>query len=264
MSKDFFDTAELVLNAPGDTAWGNFGYWNEAETFPEACEELARIVADAIELGPDDHLLDLGFGMGEQLRLWHTAYGLNRLTGLNPARSQVDFAQSRLPADGFVLHSRGAEELVDVNIDPPVNKALALDCAYHFPQRAQVFAEVAQRLPVGGLFAWTDLYLPPRAPSLARRAKLAAICTSAKIPRENLIELDAYSRMLQSAGLELVEQEDLSDAVLAPFALWWRCSDVQHRLSRRHRLKYDLTAQVVESAAMDDLFRYGLFVARRV
>lgn len=264
MSKDFFDTAELVLNAPDDTAWGNFGYWNEAETFPEACEDLARIVADAIELGPDDHLLDLGFGMGEQLRLWHNAYGLNRLTGLNPARSQVDFAQTRLPGAGFVLHTRGAEELAEVQIDPPVNKALALDCAYHFPNRTQVFAEVARRLPKNGVFAWTDLYLPPRASSLARRAKLAAICASAKIPRENLIELDAYSQVLQSAGLELVEQEDLSDAVLAPFALWWRCSEVQHRLSRRHRLKYDLTAQVVESAAMDDLFRYGLFVARRV
>lgn len=262
MSKDFFDTAELALNAPQDTAWGNFGYWNEAEEFADAGADLARIVADAIELGADDHLLDLGFGMGEQLRLWHREYALTRLTGLNPSRSQVEFAQSRLPAADYALHCLGAEALAQVEISPPLSKALALDCAYHFPQREQVFAEVARRLPSGGLFGWTDLYLPPRELTMGRRAKLTAICATAKIPRENLVTLDDYSAMLERAGLELVEQDDLSDAVLAPFALWWRCSEVQHRLSRRHRLKYDLTAQVVESAAMDDLFRYGLFVAR--
>ncbi len=263
MSQEFFDTAELVLNEPGDTAWGNFGYWNEAEEFPEACADLARIVADAVELEEQDHLLDLGFGMGEQLRLWHAEYGLRQLTGLNPSRTQVDFAASRLPTADYQLHCCGAEEMSTVPLRAPLTKALALDCAYHFPQRGRVFAEIAERLPKGGLFAWTDLYLPDRELSLGRRAKLAAICTTSKIPRENLIDLDGYLQMLQQAGLELIDQEDLSDGVLAPFALWWKCSEVQHRLSRRHRLKYDLTAQVVESAAMDDLFRYGLFVARR-
>jgi cyclopropane fatty-acyl-phospholipid synthase-like methyltransferase len=44
----------------------NLGHWERAATYDEACAALARVLADAVGLGPGTDVLDVGFGFGDR------------------------------------------------------------------------------------------------------------------------------------------------------------------------------------------------------
>src|SRR5262245_44658805 len=49
------------------TLFRNVGYWrNSPATLDDACEALAQLAGEAAALGPEDRLLDAGFGFGDQ------------------------------------------------------------------------------------------------------------------------------------------------------------------------------------------------------
>jgi hypothetical protein len=67
----------------------NLGYWKEARTIDQACEALASLVAETAAMGPDDDVVDVGFGFAEQDILWVERYAPRHITGLNVTRSHV-------------------------------------------------------------------------------------------------------------------------------------------------------------------------------
>jgi len=52
----------LALRAP-DSTWLNLGFWANTQDFTTACQELARLTAEAVELGPNDSLLGMTRGI---------------------------------------------------------------------------------------------------------------------------------------------------------------------------------------------------------
>jgi len=264
VSREFFDTAERGLNAESDhaTAWSNLGYWRNAPRYPDAAKALARLLADAVALAPEDRVLDLGFGMGEQLRLWHAQYSVRSLIGVNPSASQNAVARSQPGVDGFQLLQTRVEDALPLPDAPPFDKVLALDCAYHFAPRAPTLQAIAASLAPGGCLGLTDLYLP-RPPGLAAAARLRGMCALSRIPYPNLMGQEAYRRQLAEAGLELQRFEDITADVFAPFARWWRTYAQQHRLPLRDRLKFAATARFLAEAAARETLGYALVVAKR-
>ena len=123
--------------------WLNLGFWKEARTYPEACTALATLLADAAMLGPDDEILDVGFGFGEQDLLWKKKYRVKRISGLNVTPVQVEVARGR-------IRENGSENGIDLRLgsatampfpDGSSDKVLALECAFHFKTRDTFFAE---------------------------------------------------------------------------------------------------------------------------
>ncbi len=261
MTADFFDCAELLLNqghgAP--TAWGNLGDWSRAVDYPSACAALARRLADAVELRAADRVLDLGFGMGEQLRLWQQHYGVTQLIGLNPSRSQLDYALARVDA-GYSLHRAGAEQLTEYCEPRSRSVVLALDCAYHFPDRAQVFADICRSLQPGGRLALTDLLLPDRKVGSVARLALRGLCRASHIPVENMQSWAQYRAQLLQLGFLEPRMQDLSAQVFAPFARWWR--GYRRQVPRGSRRKFDLSAAALNWLTRQDQLRYALITAR--
>ncbi len=264
MAREFFDTAELLLNhaAGQDTAWSNFGDWSQARDYPQACEALARRLADAAQLQGCDVVLDLGFGMGQQLALWRQAYAVQTLIGLNPSLSQCEEAERRGFARGYSLHTAEAEDWARCVGSARFDKILALDCAYHFRQREHLLAALAARLKPSGLIAWTDLHLAPGRANRVLHWQRRAVCAACRIPAENLMDLPSYQGALKAAGLELLQQQDLTADVLHGFARWWPEFARQRKLPWRRRLKYDLTAAALTLLEGRDGLRYSLFLAR--
>ena len=80
--------------------WLNLGFWESARTYPEAAEAMARLVAEAAQLGPNDALLDVGFGFGEQDFYWLERFGVKHITGLNISPMQVERTQKRAQERG--------------------------------------------------------------------------------------------------------------------------------------------------------------------
>lgn len=264
MSRERFDTAEKALNAVSghETVWSNFGYWPHARHYPEAAEALARRLADVADLKASDRVLDLGFGMGEQLRLWHRAYGVRQLTGVNPSTSQNAVARAHPEVAAFALLDARAEDALPLPEARAFDKVIALDCAYHFASRAEVLRKAAIQLASGGRLALTDLYLP-RPPGLAERVALRGLCRLSHIPYANLHQRDAYRAELQAAGLVLERFDDITDAVLAGFARWWQATGRHQRMPVRDRRKFATTAAVIAQAAARHSLGYALIVAVR-
>ncbi|WP_420427405.1 SAM-dependent methyltransferase [Algiphilus sp.] len=264
MSRERFDTAEKALNAVSghDTVWSNFGYWPHARHYPEAAEALARQLADAAGLQAADRVLDLGCGMGEQLRLWHRAYGVRQLTGVNPSASQNAVARAHPEAEAYTVLDARAEDALPLPAPAVFDKVIALDCAYHFASRAEVLRKVAKQLAPGGRFALTDLYLP-RPPGLAERVALRGLCRLSHIPYANLHQRDAYRAELEVEGLVLERFDDITDAVLAGFARWWRATGRHQRMPARDRRKFATTAAVIARTAARHCLGYALIVAAR-
>ncbi|MGJ8670260.1 MAG: SAM-dependent methyltransferase [Oceanococcus sp.] len=264
MSKEFFDTAELSLNqeSPEPTAWGNFGYWEQAQSYPQSCEALARLLADSAELQSTDRVLDLGFGLGEQLRLWRQTYGVSQLVGVNPSQSQCRHAQQLINHDDFALRCSTAEAYLFKQ--PAIfSKILALDCVYHFQQGPALFSSIASALQEQGLFAWTDMYLHQQPRGAASNLALQLMCRGSRIPSGNLKTKALYQQQLQQAGLQLLSHVDLTEQVFLPFSQWWEHYIRRYPMPLRQRLKYDATARVLKYASAKPVLRYGLFLASK-
>ncbi|MFW1931658.1 SAM-dependent methyltransferase, partial [Acinetobacter baumannii] len=60
-----------MLGDNAECAWSNLGYWDEAtSSYPQACQQLAERLAQAVQLNQHDRVLDLGCGQGASLKYW--------------------------------------------------------------------------------------------------------------------------------------------------------------------------------------------------
>ena len=70
------------------------GIWAEGDTLAEAQRRKLRRVCELLELGPDDHVLEIGCGWGSFARVAAEEYGA-RVTGLTLSEEQAAFARAR-------------------------------------------------------------------------------------------------------------------------------------------------------------------------
>ena len=269
---EFFDLAELPLNA-GDQAWGNLGYWDAAPNYSDACRALATRLGASAQLGQTSRVVDAGFGCGDQLIHWLEHFQVPYLTGINLSHSQTDLARSRLEAAG---HSEAAASIAQGNIDDQaawkhwetasINRVLALDCAYHFPDRAAFLQRAGQLLPKGGRLCLTDFVLTESHSGLSLRGMaLAPMLKASRIPPRNIVSLSKYETQLEDAGFHDVEAEDISDWVMQGFAAWLRGYKLANprRMPRRLWLKYEVTAAFLDWAYRKQVLRYVMISATR-
>ena len=84
------------------TLYRNVGYWKNGETtLDDASDSLARAAAEALELGPEDRLLDVGFGYGDQDMYWTEHFKPREIVGVNITQSQLDLASKRVAERGM-------------------------------------------------------------------------------------------------------------------------------------------------------------------
>lgn len=262
--------SERLLNAESGfrTLWGNLGYWDRDSTYPEACEALAHYLAASVDLSSDDSVVDIGFGCGDQILLWLKHYHLKRLGGINLSASQTTYAKQRLIDQGFSqtanqLHTGCIRDL-EYDIRRQVKTAsviLALDCAYHFPDRAQILRSLAELSPAHCRFAFTDLLLA-RKPDFFERQILKLMMSLSQIPHENLMQNEAYREHLTKAGWLHLKSTDLTDKVFIPFSDWlikYRQERIRHGTKAKWR-KYLGTSWFVRWAKKRNLLEYRCWV----
>lgn len=270
----------------GRTHWGNLGLWSRpGMRYAQACAELADRTVAGLELGPATHLVDVGFGCGEQVLHWIRRYGVYRIDGLNLSHSQTALARERVAAAGHADVAQRLEQGSATQLEAwwegraQADAIVALDCAYHFaPSRAVFLRQAAGVLRPGGRLALSDLVLARADLSLRQRAVLAGMARLSRIPQANLLNAfepvadslpvvtHDYRTQLERAGFAIERFEDVTSSVFTPFGVWLARYRAALDPAIRRRIgwtKYRATAGFLRWADEERILRYVVCVGRR-
>jgi ubiquinone/menaquinone biosynthesis C-methylase UbiE len=247
----------------------NLGYWKTARTIDEACEALATLVAETAAMGPDDDVVDVGFGFADQDMLWMERFAPRHITGLNVTPVQVRLARQRVRRRGLadritlIEGSATAMPLPDACCDI----VTAVECAFHFHTREDFLAEAFRVLRPGGRLVLADVIRA--APELdGWRQRLqdftwTQFAQKFAVPAANADQRAPYTAKLRAAGFETVDVTPIGEHV---FPGWHRALGHDRALFARlplagqlpYRLLLNFDAHTVYGA-----FDYVLASARK-
>ncbi|GAA3944199.1 methyltransferase domain-containing protein [Litoribacillus peritrichatus] len=262
-----FDLSDEILNlSPAKHHWGNLGYWENTQDYQTACQQLAVKVADAAGLNNESELIDIGFGTGEQLLLWHQRYQVKHITGVNTSQAQVGLAQQKIKhhnVSAFLHHFD--HSAVNTQPDRSFTHLLSVDAAYFFNDKEQWFKQNLRILKPEGAMVVTDMVMPQQPSDLLQEFIMRLALWLCGIPKENVITLDDYQKQLAEAGFSQVETEDLSEFVMDGFAHWLPTYQASFAGLKDAPIwhKYTGTARLLSWLRKHDLLRYYLIKAKR-
>jgi len=252
----------------------NLGFWKTAQTIDQACEAMAGLVAETARMGPDDDVVDVGFGFGDQDVLWMKRFAPRRITGLNVTPSQVQIARERVRQHGMVdridLREGSATDMPMAHSSCDV--VTAVECAFHFHTREHFFAEAFRVLRPGGRIVLADMIrAAPATQRFQRRVQEIAWAGFARmfaVPSANADQREGYHKKLQAAGFAEICVTSISDHV---FPGWYRAMrqdpDLLRRIHLAGRLPLfgvsDRLLLRVDTKAIYDTFDYVLAEARK-
>ncbi len=264
------DENELLHRGGPASGWRNLGCWSAGDepalAYAQAGAALADRIAQAATLGPEDHVLSLGCGAGEELLRWVQQHGVAAVVGIEQDPRLAHAAHRRAAAaalapqritvlaqSGLPRHSSFAPERFDA--------VVCVDAAYHFSPRADWLLAAHASLRPGGRLAYTDLTITAgsaRGWLLRRAARMCGLDGS------DLATHEAQSQRLLDLGFDAVRAERLDDEVLGGFARF--VARQRRLLGTDARLRG--WQQVARTAALIGPARalglgYALFVARK-
>ncbi len=260
------DLSHLYLNEKNE-AWANLGYWKDTTQYGNACKDLAKFLGRLAELSSETKLLDIGFGCGEQFRIWEKEFEvpLKNITGTNISKSQFKFTKDRYSnTDSIPNLILGGSEVLTEFADKSFDRIIALDSFYFVPNRNTVISEIYRILKPGGVFVSAEIFLSDRKIPFWEELKRSAIVWGARIPRSGLTSAEKIIASYSSQGF-LFEVLDRID----PYVFWgfseFLLSHMKNdsKIPKNLKARYKMFGEYLGSESIKKHFEYWVYKVRK-
>ncbi|KAG0302505.1 hypothetical protein BGZ97_002317 [Linnemannia gamsii] len=219
--------------------WFNMGLWDKervpAMRFQDACKALVEKVTSRLDITSNSHILDVGFGCGDQDVYMAQLHKPARITGITIEPIQHHAAQDlvkRTPTPGTDIHLYVADasklpqflESTPGLFAPSTNRlfshVISIDSAYHYNTRAEFLRNAAQVLqPNTGRLALADMILAKPPPNSGLGLSIfKTVFNAMEVPSVNMKMMDKYRQDLEDAGFVDIEIECIEDNVFSGLA----------------------------------------------
>lgn len=264
-------STQAYYDGPADeiyrTIWGDnvhLGVPCSAECpHPEAMEHTNEMMAEAISLGPEARVLDLGCGYGSTARYLAGNFGC-AVTGTNISERELDTARSRATEAGLDhLLSFEYEDFHELRYaDGSYDVVWSQEAFLHAVDKNVVLSECRRVLKPGGSLIFTDILVRRDTPETDRER----IYDRVKSP--DMWDLDDYRRALNNLDLPVLREEDWSQHVARSYG-WVRDRLQENRNALMPRIGAETIDRTVEAlsfwvdSANAGNIGWALFVARK-
>lgn len=268
------------LNAPDDQKhWGNLGYWVSTNNQAFASNYSAAAQALADELIPltvtDDveTMLVLGCGGGEELRHWRQSLtNLAYMEAWDTDDASLALAKTKSSNLQSTFEHRSAEYLAQsIPTGYPAQKGQAfdlisaLDCAYHFQNRSDIWRGAFSSLSAHGCLSISDLVARECRHDLtfSQRTWLQLASILFSIPNENWVTAKDYQADLKRIGFNSVQVHECGEAVLDGFVRFTQSDRFNRDLPKTWQVKSLITAWLVAQLRKRKLIGYVIIQAKK-
>ena len=264
-------STQAYYDGPADeiyrTIWGDnvhLGVPCSAECpHPEAMEHTNEMMAEAISLGPEARVLDLGCGYGSTARYLAGNFGC-AVTGTNISERELDTARSRATEAGLDhLLSFEYEDFHELRYaNGSYDVVWSQEAFLHAVDKNAVLSECRRVLKPGGSLIFTDILVRRDTPETDRER----IYDRVKSP--DMWDLDDYRRALNDLDLPVLREVDWSQHVARSYG-WVRDRLQENRNALMPRIGAETIDRTVEAlsfwvdSANAGNIGWALFVARK-
>jgi ubiquinone/menaquinone biosynthesis C-methylase UbiE len=207
----------------------HWGYWGEGDRadqsmtgFAQAAERMSQRVCTAAGAKDGQRILDVGCGWGGTIASLNDSLHDVSLTGLNIDQRQIERARRRVRARKgnsveFVEGDACAMPLPDAAFDV----VIALECAFHFPDRRRFLAETRRVLAPGGRLVVADFVPAPVVVPLLPAQKLlfGRYMRHVLGPADVTYSVERYRDAARAQGLTLSHEDDITAGTLPTYPI---------------------------------------------
>ncbi|OTG64187.1 SAM-dependent methyltransferase [Acinetobacter silvestris] len=246
-----------LLGDSAECAWSNLGFWDAATvSYPQACQQLADQLAQAVALNSNDQLLDLGCGQGASLKYWLEHYHIQTLSAVELQFECVEHIQTYF-SDSVSIYQ---QSFLNLNLMPfhgEFDVVLCIDAAYH--SRLNSFlSSVSTVLNVKGRLGFHYLMWSEQAQNLnwMQQKKYQYLLKAADVNVLNLARQHKYVTTLMQHDFEQIEIIDISQHVLDGFSDYFQTIMNSGQNNQMDFLKIRMTAWLCKKLYQDGIVRY--------
>lgn len=256
-----------VLSPYYQSLWGehlHHGYWIRGDESKEAAQlQLTEHLAMLANVQDGSAVLDIGCGFGASSLYLARKYKA-RATGITISSVQVEMARkaaatAQLDAQFYLMDAEA------INFPQQFDLLWAVESISHYYDRRRFFANAAQFLKLGGVFALTDWFKRPDLSATQTRKFIEPIERGMFVELETM---DDYESYLVAGGFQIVHRQELTRQCAKT---WDLCLDMIRKKSiwalaakfGTDFVTYLRAFRAMRAGFHSGNFAYGLFIARK-